>query len=518
MGSNIGGFVNGFVKQVNRDMEAAKMAEYEQFIHDQQLEDWKIKEKEKQRIDQENTAIVTQDAINAATALATAQGVLNTQKAGFERDKEGRAITLYNDQEKERIEKFTARVRQAMPNATPEQVAVFASGDADSIAKLEQRVINGNEWTVDPATGEGSWLTQDRMALNRARLHVNALGPSGMPPGWHATTEYGKMLLSVYLGGGDEEDLRNMGITPTNTYDEDNNITGVLAEQAPELREPYKISDTDLEIAKEAAFNRIDSIGGLTNMRMINGQFPSDNPILFGGVNRLIDTAMQEFGEQRSTAEGQFVTMSKIMDEVLDRDLPKLLGYVHAVKTLNSIDLSDNPQKDVALEDKLKALDYLQRDDVRDDPNAQSFERAIINSMTEDEQKARRMQLANLGADVSVTETNEEEALGPGFTTESVGTGRNTGKIHTLNEVGRGKMLEAYNKFENQPAPGPRGSSRPIEYYVALEFKLGQSVDHIVISQFIKQFEAAGGLVAPAPVIENNAVRPTGLRGGPPNN
>ena len=47
MGSNIAGFANGFIKKVNRNFEEAKMAEYEQFIHDQQLEDWKIKENER---------------------------------------------------------------------------------------------------------------------------------------------------------------------------------------------------------------------------------------------------------------------------------------------------------------------------------------------------------------------------------------------------------------------------------------------------------------------------------------
>ena len=65
MGSNIAGFANGFIKKVNRNFEEAKMMEYENFIYDRNrqdvLEDWRIKEKETQVIDQ---AAAAADAVS----------------------------------------------------------------------------------------------------------------------------------------------------------------------------------------------------------------------------------------------------------------------------------------------------------------------------------------------------------------------------------------------------------------------------------------------------------------------
>ena len=79
MGSNIAGFANGFIKKVNRNFEEAKMARYEQFIHDQEQADLKLTADEKERIAKEKAADLAVVNIEAATARATAQGVLNEQ-------------------------------------------------------------------------------------------------------------------------------------------------------------------------------------------------------------------------------------------------------------------------------------------------------------------------------------------------------------------------------------------------------------------------------------------------------
>ena len=190
MGSNIGGFVNGFVKQVNRDMEAAKMAEYEQFIHDQQLEDWKIKENEKQRIDQEAAATEATRLENAATARATAEGVLNAQQAGFQAE----AIRLANEED---YDAKLAYVMQQFPNLPEDMAKIYAQGDIKHITAMKE--------------GENTYLPdQNRFTTRMEVLQENAEfmagvthpDPSNYADGfrYEDTDWYKKKVLSILEG------------------------------------------------------------------------------------------------------------------------------------------------------------------------------------------------------------------------------------------------------------------------------------------------------------------------------
>jgi hypothetical protein len=475
MGSSTA-FLTGFVDAANRNMYETRMAAHQESVEARADFQWKERNTE---------AIARQDKLIADNITLENQRLEDSR--AFDITDAEREREEQEDRDKEELSKRLIALNPEFAN-NPEALAKALLAGRDGL-----HLYTNSKYRY---RADGSLISARDIVDEDTKEYVMASAPLSWRdnPAWMNTEAAIEFAERVRSEGGRSglATFNDAGMSFENILDEEGAVIGSRIARAPELREPYKITDKDLEIARVTAFERLVQ-GGLTDMKMIDGQFPSDNPILFGGLTRLIDTAMQEFGEQRSTAAGQYVTMSLIMDEVLNRDLPKLLSYVKAANTLGSI----ADEQKVSLEDKMESLAYLEG--AQDRLGVQ----AVLASMTAEEQGQWRSRLANPnvegGVDVPGAETTGEEVVDQGFTIEEVPTGTGlsaqTRKIYTLDEVGLNKMSEAYKLHASQPLPKRQTDSLiPIERYVADLFGFSHinPLDREAINQLIKQFEAAG--------------------------
>ena len=188
MGSNIAGFANGFIKKVNRNFEEAKMARYEQFIHDQEQADLKLTRDEEQRIDQEKATDLAAVNAAAATALATAQGGLNTQQAGFDIE----ATRLADEKD---FDAKLSYVMQLYPGLPEDLAKTWAEGDISYITNMarDQRVFLPEERRFN---------TIEEATLLRAQTMAGTMRPGNLAPGtiYENTDWYNKVVQSIVQG------------------------------------------------------------------------------------------------------------------------------------------------------------------------------------------------------------------------------------------------------------------------------------------------------------------------------
>jgi hypothetical protein len=294
MGSNIGGFVNGFVKQVNRNTEAAKMAEYEQSIYDRkrqdELEDWRA----------DNKALIDRDTalFGQQTSRDTALFAANEAAAKLENDNKLVAIT---DAEKKEIAQLTETLIALNPEFAndPEALAMALKSGTDGLY-----LYTNSQFRYQP---DGSLMSAKDIVDRDTREYVMASAPLSWRdnPAWMNTEAAIEFAERVRSEGGRSglATFNDAGMSFENILDEDGNVIGArIARPAAEGPEQYRLTAADneefIDLKREAynSFNRIMKLTlGENNVPLTPGVYTS----VVEGVTGLAAAAYSNAQTQR---------------------------------------------------------------------------------------------------------------------------------------------------------------------------------------------------------------------------
>ena len=265
MGSNIAGFANGFIKKVNRNFEEAKMARYEQFIHDQEQADLKLTRDEEQRIDQEEAAIVAQ-AKTDAVALARKNQLSDVSDA----EKKQRKIL---------VDFFLGK------GLTPEAAEKAANMGDTGTALLGQ----GHE----PDKETGIFYSREDLARKKWELTYNGLVPDGADPVAWKQSSVGQQIWAM---GADAYKalVAEIGIPINSVYDSQNQYVSSTLRRPEDGPEPFSFQQWQVDDIYTAADNilNVENANELTSQGVVRNA--AGNAL--GATEQAIHDAMKQEG------------------------------------------------------------------------------------------------------------------------------------------------------------------------------------------------------------------------------